>query len=95
MAGIERYPRALRGVQRLRGRELNPERCVMTDGSHISGDHLERHLVGAIKDEAELVPVEEHLLVCRECVEQAEDMGAHVEAMRDALRRLRTKGKGA
>jgi len=37
----------------------------------ISDQDLERLILGTVKDEAELAPLEEHLLVCAECIERA------------------------
>jgi hypothetical protein len=52
---------------------------------HISDDDLERHYMGMIPEGPELAALEEHLLVCGECVERAEAAQAYVEAMRAAL----------
>jgi hypothetical protein len=42
-----------------------------------SDDHdLERYRLGEVTDEAELGPLEEHLLWCGGCVERAEAIGA-------------------
>jgi hypothetical protein len=54
---------------------------------HISDDDLERYYLGMIKDEAELAPLEEHLLWCHECVDRAEAAEAFVDAIRVALLR--------
>jgi hypothetical protein len=43
---------------------------------HVSDRDLERHYLGMITDEAELAPLEEHLLSCSACVERAESSNA-------------------
>jgi anti-sigma factor RsiW len=53
--------------------------------AHISDDSLERYCLGRIKDEAELAPLEEHLLACPECVERAEEEQELVDWIRAAL----------
>jgi hypothetical protein len=40
---------------------------------HISDHDLERYYLGMVTDEAELAPLEEHLLWCTWCVERAEE----------------------
>jgi hypothetical protein len=52
---------------------------------HISDDDLERYYLGMIEDEAELAPLEEHLLGCSECVDRAEEAQDYVDAMRAAV----------
>jgi hypothetical protein len=54
--------------------------------THISDDSLERYCLGRIKDEAELAPLEAHLLACPECVERAEQEQELVDWIRAALR---------
>ena len=44
----------------------------MTDDGHISDDDLERFILGMVKDESELESLEQHLLVCAECIDRAE-----------------------
>jgi hypothetical protein len=39
--------------------------------NHISDHDLERYHLGMVRDEAELAPLEEHLLSCPICVERA------------------------
>ena len=67
----------------------------MTDNGHISDDDLERLILGTITDEAELTLLEEHLLVCDECIALGGGTLEFVKTIRTALRRLRTKRKGA
>ena len=52
---------------------------------HISDHDLERYHLGMVVDEAELAPLEEHLLACSECVERAEDAADYVDAVRAAI----------
>ena len=52
---------------------------------HISDHDLERYYLGMVTDEAELVPLEEHLLWCPSCVERAEQTQDYVDAMRVGL----------
>ena len=72
----------------------------MTDGGHIPEHDLERLILGTITDETELAPLEEHLLVCAECIDRAEQTRQYVSTMKEALARLEkakrasTKGEG-
>jgi hypothetical protein len=43
----------------------------MTDDGHISDRDLERFILGMVTDESELAPLEQHLLVCAECIDRA------------------------
>ena len=38
-----------------------------------------------VVDEAQLAPIEEHLLACPNCVERAEDSADYVDAVRAAI----------
>jgi hypothetical protein len=58
---------------------------VLTAWQHITDEDLERYYLGMIKDEAELAPLEEHLLACAACVERAEEVAAYVDTLRAAL----------
>ena len=40
---------------------------------HLDDHDLERYHLGMIRYEAELAPLEEHLLACAECTERAEE----------------------
>jgi hypothetical protein len=51
----------------------------------ISDDDLERYYLGMIPEGLELFALEEHLLVCAECIERAETSKAYVDAMRAGL----------
>ena len=59
----------------------------MTDDGHISDHDLERFVLGMVKDEPELERVEEHLLVCAECIARADGTRAYIQTMRGALRK--------
>ena len=52
---------------------------------HISDHDLERYHLGMVVDEAELAPLEEHLLSCPKCVERAEEAADYVDALRAAI----------
>jgi hypothetical protein len=52
---------------------------------HIGDEDLERYHLGMVKDEAELAPLEEHLLACAACVERAEKAAAYVDTLRAAM----------
>ena len=67
----------------------------MPNFGHISDDDLERLILGTITDESELAPLEEHLLVCDECIERGGGTQQFVESVGTALRRLQAKRKGA
>jgi hypothetical protein len=54
---------------------------------HISEDDLERYYLGMVTDEADLAPIEEHLLWCGECMNRAEEVELYVDQMRIALLR--------
>jgi hypothetical protein len=47
-------------------------------------DRAASHL-GMVVDEAELAPLEEHLLSCPRCVERAEEAAAYVDTLRAAM----------
>ena len=51
---------------------------------HPSDTELERHYLGLIPEGSELVVVEEHLLVCGECIQRAEGTASYVDAIRAA-----------
>lgn len=52
---------------------------------HISDHDLERYHLGMVTDEAELATLEEHLLVCLPCIEQAELAAEYVDLLRAAI----------
>ena len=52
---------------------------------HISDHDLERYHLGLVVDEAELAPIEEHLLACPQCVERAKRAAAYVDTLRAAI----------
>jgi anti-sigma factor RsiW len=53
--------------------------------NHISDHDLERYYLGMVREEAELAPLEEHLLACPACVARAEETQDYVDAIRAAL----------
>ena len=71
---------------------------------HISDHDLERYYLGIVTDEAELAPLEEHLLWCHRCLDRIELVQAGVDMIRVALLRAgdpegsdarqRRRGKG-
>ena len=52
---------------------------------HVSDHDLERYHLGMVVDEAELAPLEEHLLACPGSVERAEETAAYVDILRAAI----------
>ena len=59
---------------------------------HISDDDLERYVMGAVKEEGELAALEEHLLVCGQCIERADEARQYI-ATRNAARPRWAKAK--
>lgn len=55
------------------------------NAEHISNHDLERYYLGMVTEEAELAPLEEHLLWCSWCVKRAEQTQDYVDAMRVAM----------
>ena len=60
----------------------------MTDEKHISEHDLERFVLGMVKDEAELELLEQHLLVCAECIDRADETFHYVGTMKRGLKGL-------
>ncbi len=60
----------------------------MTADGHISDHDLERFILGMVKDELELERLEQHILVCAECIDRAEQTREYIGAMKSALARL-------
>jgi hypothetical protein len=56
---------------------------------HISDTDLERYYLGVIPDGPELAVLEEHLLICSECVDRAEGTQNYVDQIRAGLIRGR------
>jgi hypothetical protein len=54
-------------------------------GSPISDHDLERCYLGMIVDERDLVVLEEHLIMCAECVERAQASDAYVDQIRATI----------
>jgi hypothetical protein len=52
---------------------------------HISDHDLEGYHLGMVVDEANLAPLEEHLLACPKCVERAEESADYVDAIRAGI----------
>jgi hypothetical protein len=52
---------------------------------HICDHDLERFHLGIVKHEAELAPLEEHLLACPKCAKRAEESGDYVDAIRAGI----------
>jgi hypothetical protein len=59
--------------------------CRYTDMEHISDHDLDRYYLGMVVDEAELAPLEEHLLCCHGCLERAENSGKDIDTLRAAM----------
>lgn len=55
---------------------------------HLSQHELERYHLGMVKDEAELAPLEEHILSCAHCARRAEEIADYVDAIRAAASTL-------
>jgi len=53
--------------------------------THISDDDLERYYLGMLSTTSKLAAMEEHLLVCPDCVVRAEEMQDYVDAIRAAI----------
>jgi len=51
---------------------------------HIDDHDLDRYHLGMVTDEAELAPLEEHLLCCPVCVDRAQATASYVDAIRAA-----------
>jgi hypothetical protein len=59
---------------------------ILVTVAHISDHDLARYYLGMMRDnEAELAPLEEHLLMCEACVDRAEDTQDYVDVMRVGL----------
>jgi hypothetical protein len=67
------------------------DEAIQSDGKfrllagHASDYDLERYYLGMIVDEKDLVVLEEHLLICPECIERAEASDAYVDQVRAAI----------
>ena len=53
--------------------------------NHVSDHDLECYHQGIVVDDAQLAHLEEHLLVCPECLERAENSAAYVDTLRAAI----------
>lgn len=56
--------------------------------AHTSEDYIEKFAMGTLS-EAELAPIEEHLLICSECRDRLEVTERYAVAMRAAAARIR------
>jgi hypothetical protein len=52
---------------------------------HLSHTDLERYYLGMIPDGPELSALEEHLLMCGECVDRAEEVQDYVDAIQAGI----------
>ena len=78
----ENLLRALRAqLSRVNGQIAAIERLE----DHISDHDLERYHLGMVTDEAELALLEEHILACNFCAEQAEAAAEFVDTIRAAI----------
>ena len=75
-------------LRNLRARRERVARVIAKVSGRLAGhidDHdLESYHLGMVEDEAELRPLEEHLLWCGGCVERAEAIAQYVDAVRAA-----------
>jgi predicted anti-sigma-YlaC factor YlaD len=46
---------------------------------------LEQYLLGYVTDESELAMIEEHLLICEQCIDRAQQLGMEMASIRHAL----------
>src|SRR5882724_9269288 len=53
--------------------------------THISNHDLERFHLGLAKDEAELATLDQHLRVCSDCTDAAEEAAQYVDTVRAAI----------
>ena len=53
--------------------------------THITDTDLERYYLGMIPEGPELDALEEHLLICGECVDRAEESEAYVDSIRAGI----------
>jgi hypothetical protein len=83
------------GLEQILARlRLRRERLMETLwAAAVKADHpleeaLERYHLGRITDEAELAPLEEHLLACPVCVRRAEWVADYLDTLRAALAQI-------
>jgi hypothetical protein len=69
----------------MRVRRDDLDRCRYNDMGHISDHNLDRYHLGMVIDEAELAPLEEHLLCCPACLVRAEQAGEDIDTLRAAM----------
>jgi predicted anti-sigma-YlaC factor YlaD len=46
---------------------------------------LEQYLLGYVTNESELALIEEHLLICEQCIDRAQQLGIEMASIRHAL----------
>jgi anti-sigma factor RsiW len=63
-------------------------------GEHPDEDSLEKYVLGLL-DQHEAKQIEEHLLVCEVCIENARTQEDYIRAMRKALAAEQKKAKSA
>lgn len=63
----------------------NPAATDPMNWPHISDDDLERYYLGLVTGESELAILEEHLLVCAECVDRMKETQDYVDAIRAGM----------
>jgi hypothetical protein len=63
----------------------------MAHAGHISDDDLGRYAMGTVEEESELATLEEHLLVCGQCIVRAENTEGYIKAMHTALKASRER----
>src|SRR5687767_14236696 len=54
-------------------------------GGHIFDHDLERYYLGMISEEAELAPLEEHLLWCESCQDRCNETEQYIDALQSSL----------
>jgi chorismate mutase len=77
-----------KALLRLRARRREVEQDIgeiCVDLNHIDDHDLERYHLGMVRDEAELLTLEEHLICCNACVDRAEAAAQYVDTIRVAI----------
>jgi anti-sigma factor ChrR (cupin superfamily) len=65
-----------------------------TASEHPDEETLEKYLLGAL-DRNAAIPIDEHLLVCQVCIENARKLDDYIKAMRKELKADPKKAKAA
>jgi len=71
-----------------------PRHAYISTASELSDEDLEQYLLGHIREEAELLQVEKHLVACPECAQRAAAMADYIATMRKALRQFANEAGG-